>query len=109
MTVQPSGAALAAGEPGHVIRLFTTLIRFDPVYVGHFKCNIRWIADYPRLSDYMRTLFRIEDVAATVDFGHIKRHYYQNHRNLNPSGIVPVGPELAFMSRASAERLSARL
>ena len=84
-------------------RLFTTLIRFDPVYVGHFKCNIRRIADYPRLSDYMRTLFRIEGVAATVDFGHIKRHYYQSHRTLNPSGIVPVGPELAFMSRASAE------
>src|SRR5580692_11251547 len=84
-------------------RLFTTLIRFDPVYVGHFKCNIRRIADYPRLSDYMRTLFRIEGVAATVNLGHIKRHYYQSHRKLNPSGIVPVGPELAFMSKASAE------
>jgi putative glutathione S-transferase len=77
-------------------RLFTTLIRFDPVYVGHFKCNIRRIADYPRLSDYMRTLFRIEGVAATVNLGHIKRHYYQSHRNLNPSGIVPVGPALAI-------------
>jgi glutathionyl-hydroquinone reductase len=84
-------------------RLFTTLIRFDPVYVGHFKCNIRRIADYPRLSDYMRTLFRIEGVAATVDFGHIKRHYYQSHRNLNPNGIVPAGPELTFMSKASVE------
>jgi len=84
-------------------RLFTTLVRFDPVYVGHFKCNIRRIADYPRLSDYMRTLLRIEGVAATVNLGHIKRHYYQSHRNLNPSGIVPVGPELAFVSRASAE------
>src|SRR5271165_3423708 len=58
-------------------RLFTTLIRFDPVYVGHFKCNIRRIADYPRLSDYMSTLLRIEGVAATVNLGHIKRHYYQ--------------------------------
>jgi putative glutathione S-transferase len=84
-------------------RLFTTLVRFDPVYVGHFKCNIRRITDYPRLSDYMRTLFRIEGVAATVDFGHIKRHYYQSHRNLNPSGIVPAGPELAFVSRGAAE------
>ena len=84
-------------------RLFTTLIRFDPVYVGHFKCNIRRIADYPRLSDYMRTLFRIDGVAATVNLGHIKRHYYQSHRKLNPSGIVPVGPELAFMSRAAEE------
>ena len=84
-------------------RLFTTLIRFDPVYVGHFKCNIRRIADYPRLSDYMRTLFRIDGVAATVNLGHIKRHYYRSHRKLNPSGIVPVGPELAFMSRAAEE------
>ena len=56
-----------------------------------------------RLSEYMRTLSQIESVAETVDFGHIKRHYYQSHRNLNPSGIVPVGPELAFMSKASAE------
>jgi glutathionyl-hydroquinone reductase len=80
-------------------RLFTTLIRFDPVYVGHFKCNIRRIADYPRLSDYMRTLFQIDGVAATVNFDHIKRHYYQSHRKLNPSGIVPVGPELAFVSK----------
>src|SRR5271156_2629010 len=84
-------------------RLFTTLIRFDPVYVGHFKCNIRRIADYPGLSDYMRTLLRIEGIAATVNIGHIKRHYYQSHRNLNPTGIVPVGPELAFMSRTPAE------
>lgn len=75
-------------------RLFTTLIRFDPVYFGHFKCNIRRIADYPRLSDYTRALYRVEGVAPTVDFGHIKRHYHQSHRNLNPSGIVPVGPEL---------------
>jgi putative glutathione S-transferase len=81
-------------------RLFTTLIRFDPVYVGHFKCNIRRIADYPRLSDYMRTLFRIEGVAATVNLGHIKRHYYQSHRTLNPSGIVPVGPELVNKHRS---------
>jgi putative glutathione S-transferase len=77
-------------------RLFTTLIRFDPVYVGHFKCNIRRIADYPRLSAYMRSLFSVDGVAATVNFDHIKRHYYQSHRTLNPSGIVPVGPDLAI-------------
>lgn len=77
-------------------RLFTTLIRFDPVYVGHFKCNIRRIADYPRLSAYVRALLEVEGVRGTVNLGHIKRHYYQSHRTLNPSGIVPVGPELAF-------------
>ncbi|KUL93704.1 glutathionyl-hydroquinone reductase YqjG [Bosea sp. WAO] len=77
-------------------RLFTTLIRFDPVYVGHFKCNIRRIADYPRLSAYVRALLEREGVRGTVNLGHIKRHYYQSHRTLNPSGIVPVGPELAF-------------
>jgi putative glutathione S-transferase len=75
-------------------RLFTTLIRFDPVYVGHFKCNIRRIADYPALSAYLRRLYQVEGVAQTVDFGHIKRHYYQSHRNINPTGIVPVGPDM---------------
>lgn len=77
-------------------RLFTTLIRFDAVYVGHFKCNIRRIADYPRLSAYLRALLEVEGVRGTVNLGHIKRHYYQSHRTLNPSGIVPVGPEFAF-------------
>ncbi len=76
-------------------RLFTTLIRFDAVYVGHFKCNIRRIADYPRLSAYVRALLKVEGVAGTVDFGHIKRHYYESHRTINPSGIVPVGPDLS--------------
>ncbi|SIR57468.1 glutathione S-transferase family protein [Bosea sp. TND4EK4] len=75
-------------------RLFTTLIRFDPVYVGHFKCNIRRIADYPRLSAYLRALYNVEGVAGTVNFDHIKRHYYQSHRNINPTGIVPVGPDM---------------
>lgn len=76
-------------------RLFTTLIRFDAVYVGHFKCNIRRIADYPRLSAYLRALLAVEGVAPTVDFGHIKRHYYESHRTINPTGIVPVGPDLS--------------
>ena len=75
-------------------RLFTTLIRFDPVYVGHFKCNIRRIADYPRLSAYLRALYHVEGVAGTVNFDHIKRHYYQSHRTINPTGIVPVGPDM---------------
>ncbi|MBR1219248.1 glutathione S-transferase family protein [Bradyrhizobium sp. U87765 SZCCT0131] len=78
------------------IRLFTTLIRFDAVYVGHFKCNIRRIADYPNLSAYTRDIFQWPGIAATVNFEHIKGHYYQSHRTINPSGIVPVGPAQDF-------------
>lgn len=76
-------------------RLFTTLIRFDAVYVGHFKCNIRRIADYPRLSAYLKALLAVEGVKETVNFDHIKRHYYESHGTINPTGIVPVGPDLA--------------
>lgn len=75
-------------------RLFTTLIRFDPVYVGHFKCNVRRIADYSNLSKYMRGLYNHPGVAETVNFDHIKRHYYQSHTSINPTGIVPIGPAL---------------
>jgi glutathionyl-hydroquinone reductase len=73
-------------------RLFTTLVRFDPVYVGHFKCNIRRIADYPNLYGYLRDLYQTPGIAHTVDFHHIKTHYYGSHRMINPTGIVPVGP-----------------
>jgi len=79
-------------------RLFTTLIRFDPVYVGHFKCNIRRIADYPNLSGYLRDLYQKPGVAATVHMDHIKSHYYASHKTINPSGVVPVGPEVDFSS-----------
>ena len=75
-------------------RLFPTLVRFDPVYVGHFKCNIRRIADYPNLSNYLRDLFQVPGVRETVNLDHIKRHYYGSHRHLNPTGIVPLGPVL---------------
>jgi glutathionyl-hydroquinone reductase len=78
------------------IRLFTTLVRFDAVYHGHFKCNIRRIVDYRHLWAYTRDIFQISDIAQTVDFGHIKRHYYMSHRRINPTGIVPVGPALDF-------------
>ena len=74
------------------IRLFTTLIRFDPVYVGHFKCNIRRIFDYPQLSRYVKALYAVPGVAETVNLTHIKRHYYESHKTINPTGIVPVGP-----------------
>jgi putative glutathione S-transferase len=73
-------------------RLFTTLVRFDAVYVGHFKCNLRRIEDYPNLFGYLRDLHQTAGVAATVDFDHIKRHYYVTHGEINPTGIVPVGP-----------------
>jgi putative glutathione S-transferase len=75
-------------------RLFTTLVRFDPVYVGHFKCNQRRIADYPNLSGYLRELYQVPGVAGTVNFAHIKRHYYQSHATINPTGVVPLGPQL---------------
>lgn len=75
-------------------RLFTTLVRFDPVYVGHFKANLRRIRDYPHLSGYSRELYQVPGVAPTVHMGHIKRHYYYSHRMINPTGVVPVGPEL---------------
>lgn len=78
-------------------RLFTTLIRFDAVYVGHFKCNIRRIADYHNLSRYLRELYAHAGIAGTVNFQHIKNHYYQSHPQLNPSGIVPLGPELELL------------
>ena len=75
-------------------RLFTTLARFDPVYVGHFKTNIRRIADYPNLGPYFRDLYQQPDVADTVWLDHIRIHYYTTHLQLNPSGIIPAGPEL---------------
>ena len=77
-------------------RLFTTLLRFDAVYHGHFKCNRRRIVDYPALWAYTRRLYAHPAVAPTVDMDHIKRHYYQSHRHINPTGIVPEGPALDF-------------
>lgn len=74
-------------------RLFTTLVRFDPVYVGHFKCNRRRIADYPALSRLVSELYRVPGIAETVDFRHIKEHYYRSHPTINPNGIVPAGPD----------------
>lgn len=77
-------------------RLFTTLIRFDAVYVGHFKCNIKRIVDYPNLSNYLRELYQLPGIAETVDIDYIKRHYYFSHTSINPTQIIPVGPELDF-------------
>ncbi|MGH8685832.1 MAG: glutathione S-transferase family protein [Nitrosospira sp.] len=75
-------------------RLFTTLIRFDPVYHGHFKCNLRRLVDYPNLWGFTRELYQWPGVAATVDMRHIKEHYYRSHPTINPNGIVPAGPIL---------------
>ena len=77
-------------------RLFTTLIRFDSVYHGHFKCNIKRITEYKNLWRYTRELYNWPGIAETVNFKHIKEHYYRSHKNINPTGIVPVGPELDF-------------
>ena len=86
-------------------RLFPTLIRFDAVYVGHFKCNLRRIADYPALSAYVRDLYQHPGIAETVDFDQIKRHYYMTHASLNPNAIVPKGPELDLLSPHGRLRL----
>jgi putative glutathione S-transferase len=88
------------------IRLFTTLIRFDAVYVGHFKCNLSRIADYPNLSAYTREIYQLPGVADTVNFEHIKRHYYESHRGINPAGIVPLGPVLDFLAPHDRARLA---
>ncbi|BFM09390.1 glutathione S-transferase family protein [Halioxenophilus aromaticivorans] len=77
-------------------RLFTTLVRFDAVYVGHFKCNLKRIADYPALSRYLEQLYFVPGVAETVHLEHIKQHYYYSHKNINPTQVVPKGPRLPF-------------
>jgi len=77
-------------------RLFTTLVRFDAVYVTHFKCNLKRLVDYPNLWAYTRELYQWPGIAATVDFAHIKHHYFTSHPSLNPHGLVPLGPELDF-------------
>ena len=87
-------------------RLFTTLIRFDPVYVGHFKCNIRRIVDYPNLWGYTRDLYQVPGVAETVNMDHIKSHYYGSHDTINPTLIVPRGPDIDFMSAHGREKLA---
>jgi putative glutathione S-transferase len=88
------------------LRLFTTLIRFDPVYVGHFKCNLRRIADYPHLSGYLRDIYQTAGIAETVNMQHIKGHYYESHRTINPTGIVPLGPFLDLDAPPRREHLT---
>lgn len=88
------------------IRLLPTLLRFDLVYFAHFKCNLRRLADYPALSAYARDLYQTPGVAATFNATHAKRHYYESHRTLNPTGIVPLGPTIDFDGPHGRERLA---
>lgn len=85
-------------------RLFTTLVRFDAVYYGHFKCNRNRLTDFPNLSNYLRELFQMPGIAQTVNLDHIKRHYYLSHPHLNPSRIVPKGPALDFVAAHDRSR-----
>jgi glutathionyl-hydroquinone reductase len=87
-------------------RLFCTLVRFDPVYHGHFKCNIRRIVDYPNLQGYLMDLYQRPGVAETVNIDHIKRHYYMTHEEINPTGIVPLGPDLDLSRPYGRDRLT---
>src|SRR5690606_32616042 len=87
-------------------RLFTTLVRFDAVYYSHFKCNLRRIADYPNISNYLRDLYQVPGVAETVNMHHIKWHYYGSHTTINPTRIVPVGPELDFDAPHDRDRFA---
>ncbi len=89
-------------------RLFTTLIRFDAVYYGHFKTNRQLVAQYPAISGYVRELYQVPGIAETVDFEHIKLHYYGSHESINPTGIVPVGPQQDFTAAHGRERSTRR-
>ena len=96
-----TGAALTEAD----WKLFPTLVRFDAVYYVHFKCNVRRIADYPNLSGYLRDLYQYPGIAATVDFDHIKRHYYYTHDDINPFRIVPLGPDQDLNAPHGRERI----
>jgi putative glutathione S-transferase len=89
-------------------RLFTTLVRFDAVYHGHFKCNLRRLAEYTALPAYLRDLYQVPGVAETVDLDHIKTHYYRSHTTINPTGIVPKGPALDLAAPHGRERIGSR-
>jgi putative glutathione S-transferase len=91
------------------IRLFTTLARFDAVYNGHFKCNLHRLIDYRNLWAYTRDIYQWPGMASTVDWGHIKCHYYMSHKSINPNGIVPVGPLLDFDAPSERGKDIARL
>ncbi|NKB51166.1 MAG: glutathione S-transferase family protein [Rhizobiaceae bacterium] len=101
-----SGQAYLAGDQISEAdwRLFSTLVRFDPVYVSHFKCNKKRIADYPNLSNYTRQLYQWPGVAETIDLHHIKSHYFGSHESINPTRIVPVGPQVDYSAPHDRDR-----
>ena len=86
-------------------RLFTTLLRFDPVYYGHFKCNIRRLADYPNLWGYVRDLYQVPGIADTVDLEYTKAHYYRSQTSVNPTGVVPAGPRIDYSAAHGREQI----
>ena len=88
------------------VRLFTTLVRFDPVYHGHFKCNRNKLIEMPALWGYARDLFQTPGFGDTIDFAHIKRHYYVVHKDVNPTGIVPLGPDPRQLGDAARPRVA---
>ena len=90
-------------------RLFTTLVRFDAVYVGHFKCNLKRLVDYPNIWGYLRDLYQVHGIADTVNIDYIKAHYYGSHETINPTRIIPKGPELDFSEPHCREKLGAEL
>ena len=87
-------------------RLFTTLVRFDAVYVGHFKCNLRRIVEYPNIWGYLRDLYQVPGIEETVAMDYIKTHYYGSHESINPTRIVPIGPDIDFNASHGREQLS---
>lgn len=89
-------------------RLFVTLVRFDAVYHGHFKCNVRRIIDYPNLFGYLKDLYQTDGIAETVNVDHIKRHYYMTHDDINPTRIVPIGPDQDLSTPHGRDQLSPR-
>jgi putative glutathione S-transferase len=95
------GAALTEAD----LRLFPTLVRFDSVYAGHFKCNLRRLVDYPNLWAYTRDIFQLPGIAETVDIQYNKQHYYGSHPTVNPTGVIPVGPILDFSAPHNRSRL----
>ena len=90
------------------LRLWTTLVRFDPVYVTHFKCDRKRIADYPNLSGFLKEIYQLPGVAETVNMAHIRHHYFRSHPTVNPHGIISIGPELDWNTPHGRERLGER-
>jgi putative glutathione S-transferase len=89
------------------LRLWTTLVRFDPVYVTHFKCDKRRISDYPNLYGFLREIYQMPGIAETVDFAHIRNHYYRSHGTINPFGIISIGPQQDLLAAHGRDKIFA--